>query len=69
LNVVDLKKRRMKFEGDGLRVISPLDPDEGHRYTEPIREEDHAYELENIYKLTAGQQDYINPTTDGNLSW
>jgi hypothetical protein len=66
--VVDLKKRRMEFEGDGLRVIAPLDPDEGHRYTKPIREEDRAYELENIYKLTARQQDYINPIEDGNLS-
>jgi hypothetical protein len=27
--VVYLKKRRMEFERDGLRVISPLDPDEG----------------------------------------
>jgi hypothetical protein len=27
--VVDLKKRRMTFEGDDLRVITPLDPDEG----------------------------------------
>jgi hypothetical protein len=27
--IVDLKKRRMTFEGDGLRVIAPLDPDEG----------------------------------------
>jgi hypothetical protein len=36
--VVDLKKIRMTFEGDGLRVIAPLDPDEGPRYTEPIRE-------------------------------
>jgi hypothetical protein len=27
--MVDLKKRRMKFERDGLQVISPLDPDEG----------------------------------------
>jgi hypothetical protein len=40
-----LKKIRMTFEGDGLRVIAPIDPDEGHRYTKPIREEDHAYEL------------------------
>ena len=38
LTVVDLKKRRMAFEGDGLRVIAPLHPDEGRRYTEPIRE-------------------------------
>jgi hypothetical protein len=67
--VTDLKKRRMAFKGDGLRVIAPLDPDEGQRYTEPIREEHWAYELENIYKLTARQQDYINPTADGNLSW
>jgi hypothetical protein len=27
--VVDLNKRRMTFEKDGLRVIVPLDPDEG----------------------------------------
>jgi hypothetical protein len=58
----------MTFEGDVLRVISPLDPDEGCRYTEPIREEDHSYELENIYKLIERQHDCINPTTDGNLS-
>jgi hypothetical protein len=31
--IVDLKKRRMTFEGDGLRFIAPLDPDEGSRYT------------------------------------
>jgi hypothetical protein len=31
--VIDLKKIRMTFEGDGLQVIAPLDPDEGHRYT------------------------------------
>ena len=36
--VVDLKKRRMKFEGNGLRVITPMDPDEVHRYIEPIKE-------------------------------
>ena len=67
--VVDLKKRRMMFEGDGLSVIAPLDPDKGPRYTDPIREEDRAYEPENIYKLTTRQHDYINPTSDGNLSW
>jgi hypothetical protein len=69
LTIIDLKKRRMAFEGDGLRIISPLDLDEGRKYTKPIREEDCAYELENIYKLIGGQHDYINPTTDGNLSW
>jgi hypothetical protein len=66
--VVDLKKRRMKFEGDSLRFITLLDLDEGPQYTEPIREEDCAYERENIYKLTSRQHDYINPMADGNLS-
>jgi hypothetical protein len=69
LTIVNLKKRIITFEGNGLKFIAPLVPDEGHRYAEPIREEDHAYELYNIYKLTTRQQDYINPTTDGNLSW
>ena len=53
--IVDLKKIRMTFERDGLRVITPLDPDEGQKYTEPIREVDHTYALENINKLTARQ--------------
>jgi hypothetical protein len=67
--MVDLKKRRMKFERYGLRFIAPLDLDQGQRYTEPMKEEYRAYELENIYKLTTKKQDYINPTSDGNLSW
>jgi hypothetical protein len=66
--VVDLKKIRMTFEGDGLRVIGPLDLDEGRRYTEPITEEDHTYEIENMYQLIARHEDYIIPTIDGNLS-
>jgi hypothetical protein len=45
----------MTFEKAGLRVIVPLYLDESPRYIEPIREEDHAFELENIYKLTARQ--------------
>jgi hypothetical protein len=36
--VIDLKKRQMNFERDGLRFIAPLYPNEGRRYTEPIRE-------------------------------
>jgi hypothetical protein len=38
LTVFDLRKRRMAFEGDGIRVIAPLNLDEGHIYTKPIRE-------------------------------
>jgi hypothetical protein len=53
--VVDLNKRQMTFERDGLRVIAPLDLDKGQRYTKTIREEDRTYELENICKLTTRQ--------------
>jgi hypothetical protein len=67
--IVDLNKRIMNFEGNVLKVIAPLDLDKGRRYTKPIREEYWEYELENIYKMTTRQQDYINPTIDINLSW
>ena len=37
--VINLKNRQMNFEGKGLRVIVPLDPSQGERYTEPVRDE------------------------------
>ena len=38
--VINLKKRQMTFEGKGLRVIIPLDPSQGKRYTETFKDED-----------------------------
>ena len=38
--VINLKNRQMTFKGKGLRVIVPLDPSQGERYTEPVRDED-----------------------------
>jgi hypothetical protein len=35
--IVDLKRRRTTFEGDGLKVIALLHPNEGRGYTEPIK--------------------------------
>ena len=48
-----------------VRVISPMDPQEGRRYIELVKVEverswDHAY---NIFK------DYIHPIVDGELGW
>ena len=34
--VINLKKRRIEFESNGVRVIIPLDPIKGQRYTEPV---------------------------------
>lgn len=43
----------MMFERKSLRVIVPLDPAEGARYTEPVRDfmEDDD-DLDQIYKIT-----------------
>jgi len=40
----------MIFEGNNMRVIVPLDPSEGVRYIEPIREECCTTNIDNIYQ-------------------
>jgi hypothetical protein len=62
--IINLKKREMIFEGGFLKVIAPLDPTEVRRYVEPTRKE-----IDNLYNMHARIDDYINPTTDGALSW
>ena len=54
----------MTFEGKGLRVIVPLDPSQGERYTEPVGDEDRDI-LDHIYNITAKEEDSVNPTTEG----
>ena len=68
LIVINLKKKQMTFEGHNIRVIAPLDPSSGPRYTEPIHVEDEAREIDDFYKMTATQDDYINPTADDTLT-
>lgn len=50
--VINLKKRKMIFEKNSLRVVVPLDPAEGERYTEPVRDDDRNDDLNYIYKIT-----------------
>lgn len=45
--VINMKKRQMSFEDGKNRIIAPIDPEEGHRYVEPVTDE---RELDNIYK-------------------
>ena len=58
----------MTFEGKGLRVIIPLDPSQGERYTEPLRDEDQDV-LEHIYNITAKEEDYVDPSAEGIIDW
>ena len=52
-----------------MRVASPINPLEGQRYAEPVYNEGQGDYLDQIYNVTAMQEEYINLTMDGNLSW
>ena len=62
--VINLKKRQMIFEGRDLRVILPLDPSQGERYTEPLRQKDQD-DVEPIYTITVQDGGYEDPPTTG----
>ena len=51
-----------------MRFIVPLDPSQGERYTEPVRDEDQDA-LDHIYNITAKEEDYVDPTTKGIMDW
>lgn len=55
--VINLNKRKMIFEKKLLRVIVPLDPAEGYRYTELVHDYESDDDLDYIYKITAQDQD------------
>ena len=37
--VINFKKRMMTFENQDIRVIAPMDPNEGQWYIEPVKDE------------------------------
>jgi hypothetical protein len=51
------------------RFIAPLDPSEGGRYVEPAKENILTEDVNHLYRTTVHEEDYINPTADGMLSW
>ena len=64
--IINFNKRSMVFENNGTRVIVPLDPAEGKRYTESVHGEE---DVDHIYNLIAWDEDWINPMEDGILCW
>jgi hypothetical protein len=64
--VLNLKKRQMSFETDTLHVITPLDPNEGDRYNEPVDEDAWRSIIENIYKITGHRKIMSIPWWMGN---
>lgn len=67
--LINLKKWKMIFEKKLMRVIIPLDLVEGSRYTEPVRDYESDDNLDCIYKITTRDQDWVNPTADGRITW
>jgi len=67
--VINLKRRKMIFEKNSLRVVILLDPNEGARYTEPVRDEDSDNELDCIYQIPVQDQDRVNLIANGRISW
>ena len=45
-----------------------MDPSQGERYTEPVRDEDQDI-LDHIYNIIAKEEDYVNPTPEGIMDW
>jgi hypothetical protein len=65
--IINLKTRKMTFELGEYRVIAPLDPSEGERFVEPTCLD--LEEINQLYRTTTRDEDYMNPTADGILSW
>jgi hypothetical protein len=58
----------MLFDTETSCVITPLDPNEGNRYSEMVDEDARSSVIDNIYKITKGKEDYVNPMEYGELS-
>ena len=67
--IINFKKRILSFEDNEMRVVSPIDPLEGQRYVDPVYNDEQGDYLYQIYNVTSMQENYINPTADGNLGW
>ena len=53
----------MTFENQDVRVIAPMDPQEGRRYIELVKDEIKR-SLDQAYNIS---EDYIHPIVDGEL--
>jgi hypothetical protein len=68
-NIINLKTRKMIFESREYIVIDPLDPSKGGWYVEPATDNILTKDVNQLYRITVCEEDYINPNTDGMLNW
>jgi hypothetical protein len=67
--VLNLKQQNMSFETNTLRLIVPLDPNEGNRYNDLVNEDAESSIIKKIYNITRCKQDYVSPIVDNEPSW
>lgn len=67
--VINLKKWKMIFQNKSLRVVVPLGPTEGPLYTKLVQDYESDDYLDHIYKITARDQEWVNPATDKCIAW
>jgi hypothetical protein len=65
-NIINMNTRKMTFESEEYIVIAPLDPLEGERFLEPTCLD--LEEINQLYRTTVHEEDYVNSTADGVLS-
>ena len=65
--IINLKTRKMTFESGEYRFVVPLDPSEGERFVEPTCLD--LEEINQLYRTTTREEDYVNPNAYGVLSW
>jgi hypothetical protein len=64
-----LNTRKIIFESREYIVIATLDSSEGGRYVEPGTIFFITEDINQLDRTTTHEEDYINPTTNGMLSW
>ena len=68
-NIINFKKIILSFKYLEIRVVVPIDPLKGQRYVKLVNSEGKGNYLDQLYNVMSSRDNYINPTTDGNLSW
>jgi len=59
----------MIFEVGHFRVVAPLHPLDYERYAEPVPDIILGDDMKYLYRITMREEYYVNPNTDGALSW
>jgi hypothetical protein len=67
--IYNLKTRKMIFEDDNFRVVSPLYPSYYDIYVELAPNIVLGDDVNHLYRITAREENHVSPTTYGVLSW